>query len=278
MSIFLVTSIFMLACTFIPSAVTASEAEDKFRIVFKTDRAFTIVKLESPPGSRNIVATTKEIKSEDGRRARMLSETSNAIDCGSPRGIRVLATIVNLAAGGAESEPDNFVTFKDSELPASFGLAKLEYTLLSEWISTVNAQIRARGLNPSSPNSTDVIVEYACRAAATHLNAAELDSLAAKLTLSAGFTDIQQLECDVMLDGISKPHRYNFFFTEAGRSFRIGYTWPVSGFVRDGELGMIGAGMQVSINRYSGTVNVMFTGFGSSTGKCNLISSKSKVF
>lgn len=252
----------------------SAEADNTYRPVLHTDKATTAAKLVSDDlvNSRYVLLAIRTIRTEAGKRTRITSDDNFAIDCVSPRRLKLLSMSINKAV--SDAEPDDWFTVSADDTSSPFRVEDLKYQTIASWTEDVNRRLRAAGHSITTPDPIGLAAEYACRAKAVPVDARE--DVAFQVNNSAGLSDTAQLECSFARDG-GQTFSVAIGFNETDRYVRWNHRWMSDMYVRENEIGINNGTMKIRINRRSGSMLVNF-GESSGSGTCAPASNVPKKF
>lgn len=256
-------------------STSMAEADAVYRPILITDTSMTTVKVISDKmaASRYVLIGIRVVKSDLGKKSRLVTDETQAVDCKSPRSIKMVSLSINKAT--SEREPDNWLTIVPEDVPSPFEIESLLYETLQDWTDKVDKDLRAAGILTTTPNALMLAVEYACTALV--IPAAAREGLAFELNRTAGLSDTTQLSCEYSADGSTQSYSANVGFSASGGFFRLNRQWMNRAFVRGDEVGFANGTTNMLISRRTGKILVNFEGH-PGKGVCQAVSTEPRKF
>lgn len=222
--------------------------------------------------NRYFLLGTREMRATEGRRSRLLSEIVYAIDCQTPRRMKVIVMRTNWAA--ADDAPDDWKNTRAEDVPEKFKVQDLDYESIDNWIAKNNRALLDAGLKRERPELLSVAVEFGCSSYSTPIE--KHADLAEKVSTSGGQADTKELVCEYSLPG-GQVKSAEVAFSEEIKAIRWNDRWRKGTFVSDTRLSITSGSTQILINRATGAISVSFDGI-TGTGQCAPKSAISRKF
>ena len=273
-----------LICLFAASTcgIAQSQGDLNFDIVLMSETMAVGVALHGSSGvheGRYIVADERTIHRMPNNEFRLASDLTYAVDCKEPRRIALIVSRFNLETA-PNAEPRWVFGYEKEEYENGFALPSLEYHLLKTFnenqIKKLKDYTGEKMPARSWPESSDLVVEYACAVA---VNSEPSKMASSRLLNNGGISTLKELTCDLKFSNGGEVSSKIMFEEQLGY-VKLGEKWQLKPFINEESIGFTSSsGAVTRINRTNGKFSITSKeGQVYATGLCDLAQKKPKKF